>query len=126
MNININEPVFFPYSIKTSKCNGSCNNIDDPYPKMCILYAVKIINLKVINLISRANGTYIKLCKTCKCKCRIDASGCNNEHSWNEDKYRCECEELINKGSCGKGFISNPSNCECECDKSCDVGEHLD
>ena len=92
---------------------------------MCILYAVKIINLKVFNLISRANGTrYIKLRKTCKCKCRTDTRGCNNENSWNEDKYRCECQELVDKGSCGKGFIWNPSNCEC--DKSCDNGEQLD
>ena len=31
MNVNSNEPVFFPCSIKTSKCSGSCNNINDPY-----------------------------------------------------------------------------------------------
>ena len=24
-NINSNEPIFFPYSIKTSKCSSSCN-----------------------------------------------------------------------------------------------------
>ena len=30
ININSNEPVFYPFSIKTSKCSGSCNNINDP------------------------------------------------------------------------------------------------
>ena len=30
VNVNSEEPVFFPFSIKTSKCSGSCNNIDDP------------------------------------------------------------------------------------------------
>ena len=30
ININSNEPVFFPYSINVSKCSGSCNNINDP------------------------------------------------------------------------------------------------
>ena len=29
VNVNSDEPVFFPFSIKTSKCNGSCNNIND-------------------------------------------------------------------------------------------------
>ena len=29
VNVNSGEPVFFPFSIKTSKCNGSCNNIND-------------------------------------------------------------------------------------------------
>ena len=62
----------------------------------------------------------------CKCKCRPDASVCNNKQRWNEDKFRCECIELIDKCVCHKGFIQNPSNCECECDKSCDVGEYLD
>ena len=35
VNINSDEPVFFPFSVKTSKCSGSCNNINDPYAKMC-------------------------------------------------------------------------------------------
>ena len=64
--------------------------------------------------------------ETCKCKCRLDVSACNNKKRWNDDKYRCECKELIDKGACDKGSIWNPSNCECECDKSCDVGEYLD
>ena len=30
VNVNCDEPVFFPFSIKTSKCSSSCNNITDP------------------------------------------------------------------------------------------------
>ena len=76
---------------------------------------------------SRTNETrHIEWHETCKCKCRLDASVCNNKQRWNDDKCRCECKELIDKGVCDKGFIWNPSNCECECDKSCDVGEYLD
>ena len=41
MNFNSNEPVFYPFSIKTSKCSGSCNNINDPYAKICVPGAVK-------------------------------------------------------------------------------------
>ena len=41
ININSNEPVFFPFSIKTSKCGGSCKNINDPYAKICVPDAVK-------------------------------------------------------------------------------------
>ena len=36
VNVNGSEPVFYPFSIKTSKCSGSCNNINDPYAKMCV------------------------------------------------------------------------------------------
>ena len=31
IDINNNEPVFYPFSIKENKCGGSCNNINDPY-----------------------------------------------------------------------------------------------
>ena len=62
----------------------------------------------------------------CKCKCRLDASVCNNKQRCNGDKCRCECKELIDKGVYDKGAIWNPSNCECECDKSCNSGEYLE
>ena len=29
-NINSNESLFYPYSIKVDKCSGSCNNINGP------------------------------------------------------------------------------------------------
>ena len=34
LNVNSDEPVFYPFSIKLSKCGGSCNNINDPYAKL--------------------------------------------------------------------------------------------
>ena len=75
---------------------------------------------------SRTNETkHIEWHETCKCKCRLDASVCNNKQRWNDDKYRCECKKLIDKGVCDKGSIWNPNNCVCECDKSCDVDEYL-
>ena len=66
----------------------------------------------------------IKWHEKCKCKCRLDASVCNNKQRWNNDKCWCECKELIDKDICDKEYIWNPSNCEC--DKSCDFGEYLD
>ena len=40
-NINSDEPVFYPFSIKRSKCCGSCNNANNPYAKMCVLDVIK-------------------------------------------------------------------------------------
>ena len=127
INFNSNEPLFYPFSIKTSKCSGICNNINDPYSKICVPDVGKNLNVKVFNLMSRNNETrHIKWHETCKCKFRLDAIVCNNKQRWNDDKCRCECKELIDKGVCDKGYAWNPSNCECECDKSCDVSEYLD
>ena len=36
VNVNSNEPLFYPFSIKRSRCSGSCNNINDPYAKNCV------------------------------------------------------------------------------------------
>ena len=127
INLNNNEPIFYPYNIKMNNCKGSCNTINDPYAKICVPDQIKNTNVKVFNLMSRTNETrHIKWYKTCKCKCRVDASICSNKQRWKEDKCRCECKELIDKGMCGKRFTWNPSDCECECDKSCDIGEYLD
>ena len=94
VNVNSNEPVFYPFSIKTSKFSGSCNNINDPYAKICVPDALKDLNVKIFNVTSRTNETiHIKWHETCKCKCRLDASICNNKQRWNDDKCRCECKE---------------------------------
>ena len=48
VNVNSNESVFYPFSIKISKCFDSCNNINDPYAKICVHDVVKDLNVKVI------------------------------------------------------------------------------
>ena len=73
VNVNSNEPIFYLFSIKTSKCGGSCNNINDPYAKICVPDIGKDLNVKVFNLMSRTNETsHIKWRETRKCKCRLD------------------------------------------------------
>ena len=127
VNIYNNNPIFYPFSIKTNKCSANCNDINDPYAKVCIPDVFKNLNVKVFNLLSRTTETRnIKWHKTYKCICRLDGIICSSNQGWNKDKCRCECKELIDKGACNKGFIWNPSNCECECNKACNIGEYLD
>ena len=39
INVNSTNPVFYPFSVKTSKYSGNCNSINDPYAKnMCSWY----------------------------------------------------------------------------------------
>ena len=66
-----NQPMFYPYSIKVNKCSGSCNNINNPYAKLCI----KNINVRVFNLMQRINETrHMIWHETCKCIWRLTAS----------------------------------------------------
>ena len=61
IDVNSNEPIFYPFSIKTNKCKGSCNNITDPYAKICVPDVIKDLNVKVFNLKSLTNETsYMK------------------------------------------------------------------
>ena len=55
INVNSDEPIFYPFSIKISRCRGSCNNINDLYAKMCVPDVIKNLNVEVFNLMSRTN-----------------------------------------------------------------------
>ena len=104
-NVN-SEPMFYPYSIKINRCKGSFSTINNSDAKICVPDQIKNTNVKVFNLLSRTNETrHMKWHKTCKCKCRLHGSICNNKQRWNDHKCRCECKELIDKGTCDKGFI---------------------
>ena len=35
VNVNEDDPLLFAYSVKTSKCSGSCNNINNPHKIVC-------------------------------------------------------------------------------------------
>ena len=75
INVNSNEPIFYSFSIRTSKCRGSCNNINNPYAKTCVPDVIEDLNVKVFNLMSRTNETrHTKWHEACKYKCRLDAS----------------------------------------------------
>ena len=45
VNVDSNEPLFYHFSIKTSKCSASCNNINDSYAKLCVPGVVKNLNI---------------------------------------------------------------------------------
>ena len=68
VNVNGDDGVFFSYSVKTIKCSGRYNNINNPPTKLCVPDVVKNVNIKVFNLVSRINETRrIERHQTCKC-----------------------------------------------------------
>ena len=36
LNVYSDKPVFYPFSIKVSKCSDSYNNMNDPFAKICV------------------------------------------------------------------------------------------
>ena len=57
VDVGSNNPIFYPFSIKVNKCSSNCNNISDPYARICVPDTVKNLNVKVFNLMSRTNET---------------------------------------------------------------------
>ena len=45
INININNPTFYPFSMKISTCSGDCNNINNAYAKICVPDVIKDLNV---------------------------------------------------------------------------------
>ena len=54
-DINSDNPISYPFSIKINKCSGNCNNINNPYAKICVPDTVKDLNIRVFNLMSTTN-----------------------------------------------------------------------
>ena len=72
ININSNNPIFYPFSIKINKCSGNCNNINNPYARIFVPDVIKNFNVRVFNLMSRTNETtFIEWHDKCKCECRF-------------------------------------------------------
>ena len=80
ININSKNPMFYPLRVKINKCSGNCNNMNDPYARICLNDVTKDLNVKVFNLMSRTNKTkFVKWHEKCKCICRLDKIICNNK-----------------------------------------------
>ena len=43
-----NEYMTYPFSIEINKCNGNCNNISNPYSRVCIPNIINNVTLKNI------------------------------------------------------------------------------
>ena len=57
IDVNSNNTIFYLFSIKTIKCSGNSNNINNPYAKICVPDIIKDLNVTVFNLMSRTNET---------------------------------------------------------------------
>ena len=82
-----NDYMVFPYKIETKRCIGSCDDINNPYSKVCIPDIVKKSVLKCFDLVYSKNKTkLIQFRESCKCNCLINSTVCNNKQKWNNEK----------------------------------------
>ena len=46
VDVSSNNPIFYPFSVKVNRCSGNCNNINDPYARICVPDIVKNLSAK--------------------------------------------------------------------------------
>ena len=46
------EHMTFPYDIKVNRCSGNCNNITNPYAKVCVPDIIKNVTVKMFDLMT--------------------------------------------------------------------------
>ena len=72
LNLNADEPLLYSLTIKVNKCDGDCNNINDPLAKLRVPDIIKNINVRVFNLLLRISETrQVVWHETCKYICRL-------------------------------------------------------
>ena len=49
VNESVREALFYPYNVLVNKCSGSCNTLDNPITKLCVLNVIKRVNIQVYN-----------------------------------------------------------------------------
>ena len=80
-----NDYMTFPYKNKADKCEGSCNDKENTYFKVCLPDSIKNITIKSFDLLSKKNVLKnISFHKSCKCDCFLDEKVCNNKQKWNK------------------------------------------
>ena len=53
IDVNPNEPLYYPFVVSLDKCRGSCNTIGGPYARLCVSNKAK--NKNVLNFMARVN-----------------------------------------------------------------------
>ena len=80
INVNSNNPVFYPLVLKQVNVVAIAIILMIHAKKICVPDVVKNLNVKVFNLMLRANETrHINWHETFKCIYRLDAIVCNNK-----------------------------------------------
>ena len=75
-----NEYMTYPYSIEVNRCSGICNNITNPYSRVCVPDVTKNATLKIFDLMTLTNKTkQIIIHECCKCIYRLDPIVCSNK-----------------------------------------------
>ena len=57
VNEGVGEALFYPYKVLVNKYSGSCDTLDNPMTKLCVINVIKRVNMQVYNFLMMLNET---------------------------------------------------------------------
>ena len=69
IDLNPYELYYYSFFFSISRCNGSCNTIEDPFDRISISKKIEDSNEKLLNMIKRINVSK-RLVKHISCQCK--------------------------------------------------------
>lgn len=114
METNLNESLFYPFTVANEKCGGNYNTFGDPYNRLGVPNKVNNINVKVFYSMPEVNDTrFLVQPESCEFKYRLNESECNSKQKYRCNGCWCACKELNDCCSCKGDYMWNPSTCYC-------------
>ena len=80
IHLNPGELGCYLFIVSMDWFDGSCNNFDDSFGRICVPNKTEDVNLKAFNMIKGIN----------ECRCKFSAT--NSRQKWNNGKCQCDCK----------------------------------
>ena len=94
INLNLYELHYYPFIVSMNMCDGTCNDVEDPFDRKYVPNKIKYVNLKVFDMIkeiteSKTPAKYISR----ECKYGFDGKKCSSRQKWKNGKCPCDCKK---------------------------------
>ena len=85
---------FSSFVVKSDRCVGSCNTLNNLSNKVRVPSKTEDLNLSMLNVITEINESKTSTKHiSCECKFKFDERKCNSNQWFNSNKCRCDCKK---------------------------------
>ena len=85
---------FSSFVVKSDRCVGSCNTLNNLSNKVRVPSKTEDLNLSMLNVTTEINESKTSTKHiSCECKFKFDERKCNSNQWFNSNKCRCDCKK---------------------------------
>ena len=95
-DLNLDELHYCPFMSILDRCDGSCNTVEDPFGRICVPNKMKVVTLKVFQMITGVNKSKTLMKHiSCDCECKFNGRRCMSKQKWTTGKCLFECKNPV-------------------------------